>query len=193
MNKKALILLADGAEEMEFTIAVDVLRRAQVEVLVAGVALKEPTVAHCSRGVKIVPDVEFAHQNMSWNPSDFDAVIIPGGIAGATTLKDNKDVQKLVSLFYEQRKVVGFICAGTLVAKSSGIPKGHKVTSYPAVKDQLTDTYEYSEDRVVVDQNVITSRAPGTAFLFALTLVEELVGKDVADKLKGDMMTASAL
>lgn len=64
-------------------------------------------------------------------------------MGGATTLKDNKDVQKLVSLFYEQRKIVAFICAGTLVAKTSGIPRGHKVTSYPSVKDQLTDSTLY--------------------------------------------------
>ncbi|KAI8148474.1 class I glutamine amidotransferase-like protein [Fennellomyces sp. T-0311] len=193
MTKKAVVLLADGAEEMEFTIAVDVLRRAKVEVLVAGVKLKNATFAECSRGVKIVPDVEFEHQGQSWKPADYDAIIIPGGMQGALTLRDDKDVQKMISLFYESQKIVAFICAGTLVAKSSGIPKGHKLTSYPSVKDQLKDDYEYLEERVVVDQNIVTSRGPGTAFLFALTLVEQLVGKQVADTLKGEMLTAQTL
>lgn len=97
--------------------------------------------------------------------------------------------------FYNAKKIVAFICAGTLVAKAAGIPHKHKVTSYVGpVREQLINgtgfihnielseclslffflVYDYSEDRVVVDDNVITSRAPGTTFLFALTIVEHL-------------------
>ncbi|KAI9492933.1 class I glutamine amidotransferase-like protein [Zychaea mexicana] len=193
MVKKAIVFLADGTEEMEFTITVDVLRRAKVEVTVVGVQLKTPTVAECSRGVKIVPDAEFQHEGQSWKSADYDAVVVPGGMGGASTLRDDTGVQRLISSFYEKQKIVAFICAGTLVAKSSGIPRGHKVTSYPSVKDQLKDYYEYSEERVVVDQNIVTSRGPGTAFLFALTLVEQLVGKEVADNLRAEMLSAAEL
>ncbi|KAG2180665.1 hypothetical protein INT44_003672 [Umbelopsis vinacea] len=178
-SKKALVLLADGTEEMEFVIPVDVLRRAEITVTTAGVGLKNGTYAECSRGVKILPDVEAEHIGVSWNQEDFDAIIIPGGVGGAKILSESVLVQKLVSSFYERQKIVAFICAGTLVAKSAGVPEGHKVTSHPSVKEQLEDVYKYSEDRVVVDQNVITSRGPGTAFLFALTIVEQLVGKQV--------------
>ncbi|KAL1926898.1 hypothetical protein VTP01DRAFT_5228 [Rhizomucor pusillus] len=192
-TKKALVLLADGTEEMEFTISVDILRRAKVDVTIAGVRLKNHTFAECSRNVKIVPDVEFEHQNISWEAKDYDAVVIPGGLQGAETMKNDPSVQRLVSSFYECRKIVAFICAGTLVAKSAGVPRGHKVTSHPSVKDQLTDIYEYSEDRIVVDQNVITSRGPGTAFLFALTIVEHLVGKEAVEEMKKAMVTAQTL
>ncbi|KAI9269320.1 class I glutamine amidotransferase-like protein [Phascolomyces articulosus] len=193
MSKKAIVFLADGTEEMEFTIAVDVLRRAKVEVTVVGVKLKNSTVAECSRGVKIVPDVELQHEGQSWNANDYDAVVCPGGMGGALTLRDDSKVQQLVATFYEKQKIVAFICAATIVAKSSGIPGSHKVTSYPSVKDDLKDFYEYVDDRVVVDQNVVTSRGPGTAFLFALTLVEQLVGKGIADNLKSEMLLTAKL
>ncbi|KAI7850849.1 class I glutamine amidotransferase-like protein [Circinella umbellata] len=190
--KKAIVFLADGTEEMEFTITVDVLRRAKIDVTVVGVKLKNPPAATCSRGVKIIPDVEM---NQSLIADNYDALIAPGGMGGALTLRDDKDVQLLVASFYEKKKIVAFICAAPIVAKSSGIPGSHKVTSYPSVKDQLKDYFQYTEDRVVVDKNVITSRGPGTAFLFALTLVEELLGKDVADNLnlRGEMLTADEL
>ncbi|KAI9288873.1 class I glutamine amidotransferase-like protein [Umbelopsis sp. AD052] len=199
-SKKALVLLADGTEEMEFVIPVDVLRRAEITVTTAGVGLKNGTYAECSRGVKILPDVEAEHIGVSWNQllwigliEDFDAIIIPGGVGGAKILSESVLVQKLVSSFYERQKIVAFICAGTLVAKSAGVPEGHKVTSHPSVKEQLEDVYKYSEDRVVVDQNVITSRGPGTAFLFALTIVEQLVGKQVVDKISPPMILSNAL
>ncbi|CAO3692102.1 unnamed protein product [Umbelopsis ramanniana] len=192
-NKKALVLLANGTEEMEFVIPVDVLRRAEITVTTAGVGLKNGTYAECSRGVKILPDVEAEHIGISWNQDDFDAIIIPGGAGGAKVLSESVLVQRLVSSFYEKQKIVAFICAGTLVAKSAGVPEGHKVTSHPSVKEQLEDVYKYSEDRVVVDQNVITSRGPGTAFLFALTIVEQLVGKQVVDKISPPMILSNAL
>ncbi|CAM0142007.1 unnamed protein product [Umbelopsis sp. WA50703] len=164
-TKKALVLLADGSEEMEFVIPVDIFRRAEISVTTAGVGLKNGTYAECSRGVKILPDVEVEHVGVSWNEDDYDAIVIPGGAGGAKILAENAQVTKLVSSFYEKQKVVAFICAA----------------------------YRYSEDRVVVDQNVITSRGPGTAFLFALTIVEKLVGKEVVDKIGPPMLLSKSL
>ncbi|KAH8554161.1 class I glutamine amidotransferase-like protein [Umbelopsis sp. PMI_123] len=192
-SKKALVLLADGTEEMEFVIPVDVLRRAEISVTSAGVGLKNGTYAECSRGVKILPDVEAEHIGISWNQEDYDAIVIPGGADGAKVLSENVLVQKLVSSFYENGKTVAFICAGTIVAKAAGVPEGHRVTSHPSVKEQLEDVYKYSDDRVVVDQNIITSRGPGTAFLFALTIVEQLVGKQVVEKISPPMMLSNSL
>ncbi|KAG2174295.1 hypothetical protein INT43_004318 [Umbelopsis isabellina] len=203
-TKKALVLLADGSEEMEFVIPVDIFRRAEIRVTTAGVGLKNGTYAECSRGVKILPDVEVEHVGVSWNEEDYDAIVIPGGAGGAKILSENAQVTRLVSSFYEKQKVVAFICAGTLVAKAANIPDGHKVTSHPSVKQELEeskyheqndimDSYRYSEDRVVVDQNIITSRGPGTAFLFALTIVEKLVGKEVVEKISPPMLLPQSL
>ncbi|CAO3651401.1 unnamed protein product [Cunninghamella echinulata] len=158
-------------------------------VKVVGVQLKN-SFAECSRGVKIVPDILI--ENLE-NADGFDAIIIPGGLKGAETLTNDVSVQDLIKSYYGANKIVAFICAGTLAAKQADIAKGKAATSYPAFKDQLSTFYEYKDDRVVIDGNLITSRGPGTAFLFALTLVEKLIGKEVATKLEKEMLTASTL
>ncbi|KAI8641736.1 class I glutamine amidotransferase-like protein [Parasitella parasitica] len=188
-QKKAIVFLCEGAEEMEFTITVDILRRAKVEVTVVGVEIANE-VAVCSRGVKIAPDVKFSK---SLNSENYDAVIIPGGNGSAKTLCSHEDAKKLIMDFYNSKKIVAFICAGTLVAEKAGIPHKHTVTSYPAFKKQLEKVYTYSDDRVVVDDNVITSRSPGTTFLFALTIVEKLLDVGTANSLRDEMLTCSAL
>ncbi|KAI8075034.1 class I glutamine amidotransferase-like protein [Gongronella butleri] len=190
MVKRAIIFIADGTEEMEFTITTDVLRRAGVEVVVLGVEL-EHDYATCSRGVKIVPDKMLGYNNTAY--LDFDLAVVPGGLKGSQTLSKDIFVVGLLDHFYRDNKYVAFICAGTMAARALKTSKGKKVTSYPAIKDQLSDFYEYSEDRVVVDGNLITSRGPGTTFLFALTLVEQLVGTEVANKLRSEMLTAQLL
>ncbi|ORX55213.1 DJ-1 protein [Hesseltinella vesiculosa] len=185
----AVVFLADGTEEMEFTITVDVLRRAQVDVHVVGVDLAQPY-ALCSRGVKIIPDVTLSDA-IDW--TKYELAVIPGGLKGAETLRGNKSVLDVLASFYSQKKYVGFICAGTTAAKAAGIGKDQLATSYPAFKGELEDYYDYSEERVVVDGTLVTSRGPGTAFLFALTLVELLVDKEVAYKLKQEMLTSDPL
>ncbi|KAI8971762.1 DJ-1 [Mycotypha africana] len=186
-QKKAIVFLADGAEEMEFTISVDVLRRAKINVTVVGVSLKNDY-ATCSRGVKIIPDVKL--ERNTFKAEDYDALIVPGGAGGAKTLAEHETIQKLVMEFYEKKKIIAFVCAGTLVAKAAGVPHKHKVTSYPAgVREQLVNVYNYSEDRVVVDENVITSRGPGTTFLFALTIVENLIDVETSNTLRKEMLT----
>jgi len=191
-TKKALVLLADGAEEMEATISIDVLRRAQITVTVAGVALENKTFAVCSRGVKIIPDVTWGLEESS-NLSDHDAIIIPGGAKGAKTLSENPGIQDLIRNYHRQGKVVAMICAGTLAAKASGIALGEKITSHPSVKEELAKDYDYQESRVAVSDNLITSRGPGSTFLFAMTIVEKLVGKEAVNIIMPPLMLPSEL
>ncbi|KAI8993491.1 class I glutamine amidotransferase-like protein [Pilobolus umbonatus] len=189
--KKVIVCLTDGAEEMEFTITVDILRRARLDVTVVGVDIVKEY-ALCSRGVKICPDVHF--KDFLSTSNGYDAIVIPGGLNCSKTLAGHKGVKQLIMDFYNNKKIVAFICAGTLVAKAAGIPVTHKVTSYPgAVREQLVNVYNYSEERVVVDDNVITSRGPGTSFLFALTIVEQLLDVNTANSIKKEMLTAPTL
>ncbi|KAG9306198.1 hypothetical protein G9A89_016102 [Geosiphon pyriformis] len=190
-QKKILVLVADGTEEMEAIISIDVLRRASIEVTVAGVALKNGQYAECSRGVKIVPDVLFEHV-LSYADS-FDGIVIPGGYDGANTLSSHLDVQKLLQTIHQSGKLVAAICAGSLAIKTSDINKGGDITSHPSIKDNLVGDYNYREDRVVVNNKIITSRGPGTAFLFALTIVEQLVGREKRDEISSPMVLASTL
>ncbi|CAG8534801.1 4933_t:CDS:2 [Ambispora gerdemannii] len=198
-NKKALVLIADGSEEMEAVISsnasyeLDVLRRASIEVTVAGVALKEQTFATCSRGVKIIPDVPFENLWPTVSPDTFDVIIVPGGLGGAKTISSNEHVQKLLANAHQSGKIVAAICAGPISIKSSNINKGGSITCHPVVQKELETEYQFREDRAIVDNNVITSRGPGTAFLFALTIVEQLLGKEKRDEISPPMFLASTL
>ncbi|THH19621.1 hypothetical protein EW146_g1587 [Bondarzewia mesenterica] len=190
----ALILLADGTEEMEFTIAYDTLVRAGVACISAFVpadknkdvdAQISPPFAKGSRGINIQPDVYFSHKSLAVDK--FDAIVIPGGAKGAKTMSESSAVQSLIREFYESKKLVGMICAGSLAALSSKLPK-QPLTSHPSVKSELEKDFEYREEPVVVSGNLVTSRGPGTAFPFALTLVEHLCGANKRDEVRGPMV-----
>ncbi|KAF5368896.1 hypothetical protein D9758_002972 [Tetrapyrgos nigripes] len=203
----ALILIADGTEEMEFTIPYDTLVRAGVAVQSAFVpdlksdspASVNPPAAKGSRGIRIIPDTYFEAANLgpqcsatdSINFKDkFDALIIPGGAKGAETIASSKDVQDLVRAYLDKKKIVGMICAGSLAALTSGLPN-QPLTSHPSVKSHLDSKFEYSEDPVVVSGNLVTSRGPGTAFPFAFKLVEMLCGSGKRAEVHGPMVFPS--
>ncbi|KAF1962941.1 DJ-1 [Byssothecium circinans] len=197
---KALILVADGSEEIEFVTPYDVLTRAGFEVVSVGIQLDE-NVAHMSRNVRIIPDyptlLALGYQTAH---SNYDILILPGGAAGAKTFSTTDAVLELINEFNKEGKWVAAICAGTtaLVAaqKKHGGEKA-KVTSHPSVREQVEKEggWEYSEDRVVVDQGkkVLTSRGPGTALSFALEIVEVLEGKAKREEVGGPMVLAEKL
>ncbi len=177
---KAVILLAKGFEEVEAVAVIDVLRRAEVEVTIAG--LNEGFVESV-RGVKIIPDASID----TVKAEDFDIVILPGGIPGADNLNKDERVRRLLVEFSTKGKLTGAICAAPYVLANAGILEGKTVTSYPTYKDKLGNV-RYTEDKVAVDGNVLTSRGPATAICFGLAIVERLLGKDKAEELKKAML-----
>ncbi|KAJ7092943.1 class I glutamine amidotransferase-like protein, partial [Mycena belliarum] len=186
----AVILLADGTEEMEFTIAYDTLVRAGVKCCSAFVpdaadAAPQRPYAMGSRGIRIMYDALLEAKAMG--PAAYDALIVPGGAKGAETISQNAGVQALVCEFLEQGKIVGMICAGGLTALTSKLPR-QPLTSHPSVKTQLENDFDYSEDPVIISGGLITSRGPGTAFPFALTLVELLCGREKREEVRGPMI-----
>ena len=131
-------------------------------------------------------------------------LILPGGGPGAKSFCESEEVLRLVREFRNEDKHVAFICAGTTaLVESTKSPKAEgvasqmcKVTSHPSVKKDIEDagwSYAGDEERVVVDGKVITSRGPGTALLFALTIVEVLAGKEKRDEVHGPMICADTL
>lgn len=90
-------------------------------------------------------------------------------------------------LYDSKKKWIGIICASPIALKAASVGFGRKITSHPSVKDQLKE-YDYREDDVVVDGNLVTSRGPGTSFLFALKLVELVVGLEIKNKVQSPMM-----
>lgn len=193
----ALILIAEGTEESEFTITYDVLVRGSVttrSVLVGSSSTwSDASCAHsvayvtCSRGVKIVPDLQLADVG-GGKALEYDCIVIPGGAKGVETISANADVQALVGAMYAKGKVVGAICAGSLAIHSAAIARDSAITSHPSVKSSLDHHYAYKDDRVVVADNLITSRGPGTTFEFALALLDALVGKHNRLKIQPPMI-----
>ncbi|XP_057371988.1 protein dj-1beta-like [Daphnia carinata] len=184
MSKRALIILAEGAEEMEAVITIDTLRRGGIDVTVAGLAGKDTV--KCSRMVSIVPDTSLEEAHAT---SPYDAVILPGGLKGSELLSEAPLVGQILKQHENGGKIVAAICAAPIAFKSHSIALGKQITSYPSMKERLVDNYKYVDDeRVVIDGNVTTSQGPGTAFEFALSLVEQLAGKEAADPLVNQML-----
>jgi len=194
----AIILIADGTEEIEFTTPYDTLVRAKFQTTSVGVNLKN-SYATCSRGVKIIPDTTDLPTSAT-----ADILIVPGGLEGAKTFSTDAGVQKLIRAYRDAGKYVGLICAGTLAlvasvagaGKTEGLAssKKAKVTAHPSVKDQVTGAgWEYVDERVVVDGKIITSPGPGTALTFTLKAVELISGVEVRNEVKGPMIVARTL
>ncbi|KAG2353925.1 class I glutamine amidotransferase-like protein [Suillus spraguei] len=195
---KALILIADGTEEMEFTITYDTLVRAGIECTSAfvprslspyGSSDTSPPLAVCSRQVKILPDITL--DPLGAGPEKYDALIIPGGMGGAVTMAGSTEVQNLVRSYYNyaEKRIIGMICAGSKVAITAKLP-GQPITSHPSVQSEFPDHFDYREQSVVVS-DVASSIPPRTAFPFVFTLIELLCGKEKRDEVVGPMMFPS--
>ncbi|KAH3821866.1 hypothetical protein DPMN_123634 [Dreissena polymorpha] len=179
---KALVILSEGAEEMETVISVDVLRRGGIEVTVAGLEGSDPVL--CSRDVRIVPD-----KALSDTTGIFDVVICPGGAKGAKNLAESPEVGSILQKQEKEGRYIAAICAAPIALASHKIAVGKSLTSHPSVKDKLVQAgYKYSEERVVQDGKLITSRGPGTTFEFALKIVEVLQGAEKANSLVNPML-----
>ncbi|BFZ61708.1 hypothetical protein YB2330_002783 [Saitoella coloradoensis] len=191
---KALLLIADGSEEIEFVTPYDVFVRAGIQAVSAGVELTEPW-AVASRGVKIVPDTAIEEQPpVDALVEEYDILVLPGGAPGAKTFCGSEKVKQILGAFYgKEGKIVGTICAATTAIKAAGLHHSKSLTSHPSVKGELTSEYEYKEDRVVVDGNLVSSRGPGTALLFALTIVEMALGAEKRKEVEGPMVLSSVL
>lgn len=179
---KALVPVADGTEEMEAAIVIDMLRRAEIEVTVAGLS----TSIECSRGLKIIPDCLL--DDIS-DVAAYDALILPGGGPGTENFKQSQKLGDLARTHSEAGKLTAAICAAPTALDSFQILKpGDKITSHPGVKSSLDNKYSYSEDNTVISGNIITSRGAGTAFDFALEIISRLKSPEIAKKIAGSIV-----
>ncbi|XP_051895236.1 Parkinson disease protein 7 homolog [Pristis pectinata] len=184
-GKRVLLILAKGAEEIEVVIPTDLMRRAGITVTVAGLAGSGPVT--CSRNVVICPDASLED---AAKQCPYDAVVLPGGNSGSQNLAESPAVKEVLKDQETGKRVIAAICAGPTALLAHGIGYGRKVTTHPLAKDKMMDggNYTYSEARVEVDGNIITSRGPGTSFEFSLAIIEALLGKEVAEKVKAPLV-----
>jgi len=182
-SRSVLVPLAEGFEEVEAVAVIDVLRRAGIEVLVAARAIGPVQGAH---GIALQAE----HELGVLDPEGLDGIVLPGGMPGTLGLVDDPRVLELVRLLHGSGRLVGAICAAPMVLAAAGIDAGRTVTSHPSVRDRLGAATVVDAPRVVVDGNLITSQGPGTALEFSLALVECLVGRELAEKLRAAMLIA---
>lgn len=166
--KKVLVLFAEGSEELEAVTIVNILRRAGISVTLAGL---ESGALRGSRNVMLMPDSTLDDVL----DDDFDMVVLPGGQPGTDNLKADIRVSSLVQRMSQQQKFVAAICAAPAVLAWAGLLDGKQATGFPGTLDQFPKVKQ-QRAAVVEDGRLITSRGPGTAMDFALTLAERLVG-----------------
>jgi 4-methyl-5(b-hydroxyethyl)-thiazole monophosphate biosynthesis len=171
MSKRALITVADGVEDLEVVTLIDVLRRADIEVLVASIETRR--MVSCAHGTRLTADAML----VDVLAQDFDLIVLPGGMPGAQNLADYQPLAERVREQAAAGKLFAAICAAPALAlQAYGVLKQRRMTCYPAFSEQLSGC-TFVDQPVVVDGNCITSQGPGTALEFALTLVEQLLGK----------------
>jgi 4-methyl-5(b-hydroxyethyl)-thiazole monophosphate biosynthesis len=172
---KVLVPLAQGCEEIEAVTIIDLLRRAKIEVVSAGLD-DQPVTA--SRGVRLIADTTLDEALQQ----EFDMIVLPGGMPGMTHLKNDPRIIALLQKMAGDGKYTCAICAAPAVLAEAGLLAGKSATSYPGFLDNLPGV-AYQNDPVVRDGKVITSRGPGTAMDFALELIEVLAGKAQRDEV----------
>lgn len=175
---RVIVPLAQGCEELEAVTIIDLLRRAGVEVVSVGLD-DRPVIA--SRGVKLLPD------DLLENVLDqeFDMMVLPGGLPGADHLDNDPRIREMLARLADSDKYTAAICAAPKVLANAGLLDGKIATSYPGVIDAMgLSATNVVADAVVVDGKVVTSRGPGTAMDFALTLIELLLGKEKRNEIE---------
>lgn len=177
---QVVILLADGFEEVEAVAIVDVLRRAEIAVTIAGLH-EGPVVS--ARNIRVLADTVID----TVRSDDFDMIVLPGGQPGSDNLNGDPRVRALIHEFNAKGKLTGAICAAPYVLANAGILEGKRATSYPSYRERLGNAV-YEEKSVVEDGTVMTSRGPGTALCFGLSIVAKLAGAEKAQQIKQAML-----
>ncbi len=177
--KKVAVLLANGFEEIEALTVVDILRRANVDCKMVSINDIEVQGSH-----KISVKADFL---LSEEIKNYDMIVLPGGMPGAANLRDNKQVIEIIQSMYKKGKKLAAICAAPIVLERAGLIKEKNVTSYPNALERENEV-NYKEDKVVIDENIITSRGPATAMEFSYTILRELDYEDEAINLEKGML-----
>ena len=179
---KVYVFLADGFEDVEALIPVDVLRRGGVDVTTVSV-MDDSQIVETAHNVQIVADTMIEDCDFS----DADLLFLPGGMPGATNLYEHERVRQAVLAQAKAGKKVAAICAAPAVVLAQlGVLDGKKATCYPGFEKLLAKA-QYTADLVTVDGNITTAEGPAAAFPFAYELLSQLVSREVSDQIAEGM------
>lgn len=177
-----LVPLAQSCEELEAVTIIDLLRRAGIDVTTAGLD-EQPVTA--SRGVVLIADTTLDDALKK----DYDMVVLPGGLPGADYLNQDERIHELLKKMNRNGKITAAICAAPKVFASAGLLDGKRATAYPGTLEKLElSNTTITRDVIVKDGTVITSRGPGTAIDFALTLIEVLLGTEKSKEVEAGLV-----
>jgi 4-methyl-5(b-hydroxyethyl)-thiazole monophosphate biosynthesis len=179
---KVLLHLADGFEEIEALSVVDILRRANITVKTVSITGKKEVLG--AHDIPVLADELF--ENADYSKADM--LVLPGGSAGAQTMKQHAGLEQQLKKAAADNKWIAAICAAPTVLGKLGMLNGKAATCYPGHEDELKGADTSLLDSVIIDGRIITSRGPGTSFDFAFALVEVLKGKELAAELKQKMI-----
>lgn len=177
---RIIIPLAQGFEEIEAVSLIDILRRGKLTVTTAGLDNLMVTGSH---GITLQADSLLA----DIRAEEYDMMVLPGGQPGTDNLKNDPRITEMLQYFFRKGLAYGAICAAPSVLAAAGVLRGRKVTSFPGYETQLGQV-DYSQERVVTDGQVLTSRGAGTAGEFALEIVAYFQGQDTARQLREAML-----
>ena len=176
-----LVLLAEGFEEIEAVTVIDVLRRAEIPVLVVGLV---PGPVRGAHGITVETDGALGDVDAA----SLGGIVLPGGMPGTTHLAEDERVLALIRALHGAGKGVAAICAAPLVLAKAGVLGEGPATSHPSVRDRLGEARVVDEPRVVRAGPILTSQGPGTSLEFALALVEEWRGPEKAAEMAAAML-----
>ena len=183
MPKNAIVLLAEGFEEVEAVTPIDYLRRAGITVTAA--AIGESLNVRGARGITVAADAllkNLAAEGKAGSRA-WDAVILPGGTAGAANIAASAEAGALIKDMASAGKTVCAICAAPAAALAPlGLLSGKKFTCYPGLEEKAPEG-KWTDERVAIDGIIITSRGAGTAGAFAVAIIGQLLGKEEGDKV----------
>lgn len=175
---KVVVPIAKGFEEIEAVCMIDIMRRGGIEVIVA--ALDDKMLVKGANSITLDAEVNIA----SISSDTIDMIALPGGWGGVHLLAEDANVQRLLKEMDAKNKNIAAICAAPFALKSAGVLK-EEYTCYPSVEKEIKqDGYQADRFKVVKSSNVITSRGPGTAICFALAIIKELMGEEIAQNVK---------
>lgn len=177
MIHNIIALLADGFEETEALVPVDLLRRMGDNVTLASIKEDDLKVTS-AHNISVVADELISNIEIG----DIDVVILPGGMPGTKNLDNDKNVHKIIEVLYEQGKLVTAICAAPMILGKKGMLEGRNVTCFPGFENDLKGA-TILKQHAVTDGNIITAKGAGAAIEFGLAIVEYLHGKEASEKL----------
>ncbi len=175
------VFLANGFEEVEAITAVDLFRRAEMQVKTA--SLMEDRTVYGSKGIGVEADIMFG--DVDWEHCTM--MVLPGGMPGTINMCNHYDFNTKLKEYNERGGLIAAICAAPMVLGKAGILGGRRATIYDGMEAELLNA-EYTGEDVTVCENIVTGRGPGLAMDFALKLIEIVKGRETMEEVKAGLL-----